>query len=89
MKRLKIGEALKTKEDVKDLIINLIERTNEFPAIFIKDLTKKYAFGSPLKLQGKEIDEMVDLVLYDMQMDGSLICNGGMFVRIKVEAKSL
>ena len=87
MKKLKIGAELKTKEDVKDLILNLIDRASEFPAIFIKDLSKKYSIGSPLRLRDEEINQMVDLILYDMQVEGSLICDDGIFV--KQEGKTL
>ena len=84
MKKLKIGAELQTREDVNNLILHLIKGAEkEFSASLIKNLTRNYTMGSPLRLTDDRIDQMVDNILSDLMLKNKLVCDYGMFVIVK------
>jgi len=89
VKKLKIGAELQKREDVINLILELVERSDEFQASLIKKLTRNYTMGSPLRLLDKQIDQMVDDVLYDLMFKNKIVCDCGIFVKVKNVNNSL
>lgn len=90
MRKFKIGEQIQTKEDVKNLVLIIISGVKkEFAASWLKEITINYMSGSPLKMQANQVEQMIDLILYDLQMENKLVCEDGIFVKIKNQSKSL
>lgn len=90
MKKFKIGAEIKTKEEAKELVLNLISGVeDEFMASWLKELTFKYLSGSPIRSTFQDVDIMVDLILYDLQMENKIVCDKGIFVKVKNKEASL
>ena len=90
MRKFKIGAQIQTKEDAKNLVLNLIAGVKkEFAASWLKETTINYMSGSPLKMQPKIVEQMVDHILYDLLIENKLVCEDGIFVKVKNQAKSL
>ena len=67
MARIKIGAQIKNYGDVTNLIIDLINRSNDFSPYFIIKLTKNYIEGYSLKVGENDINRLVFQVLEFMQ----------------------
>lgn len=67
MERLKIGDNIKNTDDVRNLIIQLINRTDNFELSFIARLTENYTQDSSVEITKKEIYLLVDNILDLMQ----------------------
>lgn len=89
MQKFKIGPEIKTTEDIRNLVIELVKRSKEFSQAFINELTMSYVQGSPLRPTEKQIQQIVELTLYDLQMENKIYCDRGIFVKGKKAAKSL
>ena len=70
MARIKIGNNIKNYGDVTTLIIDLINRSNNFDSNFIVRLTYNYVQDSQLNISEKDINRMVHNVLDSMQRNG-------------------
>ena len=70
MTRLKVGANMQNYGDVTRLIIDLINRSNNFDSNFIVKLTYNYVQGSKLDISEKDINRMVHNVLDSMQHNG-------------------
>lgn len=79
MAKLKIGADIKNYGDVRNLIIELINHSNEFEQDFIIKLTSNYLKGSELKISKKEIYLIVDEILDLMQRKNVIVFNNGIY----------
>ena len=90
MRKFKIGAEIQTKEDAKNLVLNIIAGVKQdFTASWLKETTINYMSGSPLRMQNKTVEEMIDLILYNLQMENKLVCEDGIFIKVKNQTKSL
>ena len=83
MKNFKIGAEIETKEDVKNLILNIISRAKEFAQIDIVRLTKNYIQGSKVRMLDDAIEQMVAFTIYDLQIAKKVVCIDGVFYQVK------
>lgn len=63
MIKLKIGKNLKTKQDVENLICNLIIDSHQFEKFVLIRHVINYCQGSPLNLSDEEIKNYVEKIL--------------------------
>lgn len=89
MAKLKIGEQIKTKEDARNLIINLIESSDEFAQSFIVKLAINYMSGSPLRYTDKKIADLVEEIVYEYMIENKIYCDYGIFYKVKTEEKTM
>ena len=75
MERLKNGANIKNYGEITELIINLINDSNEFSANLIINLTNNYIQGCTLKISEKDVTRMVHNVLDLMHKNGYLDCS--------------
>lgn len=86
MAKFKIGADIEKIDEVKELIVNLVNSMEEkFTQAFLLKLTKKYVQGSPLKLTDNRVEKLVELTLYDLQMSNKVVCENGIFVRLNIK----
>ena len=83
MKKFKIGADITKKEEVKDLIKNIVAGSDEFTASWLNKVTNSYLIGSPLKLPEQQVEKIVELTLYDLQMENKICCEDGVFIKVK------
>lgn len=79
MTKLKIGTNVKNYEDVKNLIIGLINRLSEFDISLLVRLTNNYIQGSSLKITTNELMFMTDNVLDLLQKNNYVSCSNGTY----------
>ena len=86
MAKLKIGANITKREEVKDLVIELVNRMEDkFSQAFLLDLTKKYLQGSPLKLPENSVAKIVELTLFDLYEENKVVCENGIFVKLNTK----
>ena len=79
MEKLKIGANIKTHEDIRNLIVGLINRSNEFELDFILRLTIKYMQGSSVEISERKIKTMINEILDLFQKENIVTCNNGIY----------
>ena len=82
MNKMKIGAEIKTEQDLKDLVMSLINGTSEFTQAFITKLTTNYSEGSKLIAIKSRINTVVERVIYEMCINGEIECVDGVFYHI-------
>lgn len=83
MKNFKIGKEIETKEDMEELILNLIKRSPEFIQADIVKLAINYSRCSELKYNPQMVAKMVENILYELQLEKKVVCLDGAFYHVK------